>query len=52
MAYKRFPRFANDGIALPDEVLRDIYYRNAERMFGIKVRGWRPEGKFSYEKPA
>jgi predicted TIM-barrel fold metal-dependent hydrolase len=47
-----FVRFANDGISLPDEVLRDIYYRNAERMFGIKVRGWRPEGKFSYEKPA
>jgi len=43
-----FVRYANDGVALPDNVLRDIYYRNAERMFGIKVARWKPRGKFSY----
>jgi len=44
-----FVRYANDGIALPDKVLADIYYRNAERLFGVKARGWRPKGKFSYD---
>jgi predicted TIM-barrel fold metal-dependent hydrolase len=44
-----FVRYANDGVALPDAVLRDIYYRNTERMFGIKVPLRKPLPKFSYE---
>jgi len=44
-----FARFANDGVALPDEVLKAIYYGNAERLFGIKVSGWRPARGFSYQ---
>jgi hypothetical protein len=44
-----FTRYANDGVALPDEVLAKIYYKNAEKMFGIKVEGWKPAGEFSYE---
>ena len=44
-----FPRYANDGVDLPDSVLRKIYYKNAEKLFGIKVAGWRPPKGFSYE---
>jgi hypothetical protein len=44
-----FTRYANDGVALPDPILRKIYYENAERLFGIKVKDWKPDGEFSYE---
>jgi len=37
-----FPRYAHDGVNLPDEVLRKIYYKNAEKLFGIKVEDWKP----------
>jgi predicted TIM-barrel fold metal-dependent hydrolase len=37
-----FPRYAHDGANLPEEVLEKIYYKNAERLFGIKVEGWKP----------
>ena len=46
-----FVRFANDGVNLPEPVLKNIYYRNAERMFGIKVAGWRPAKGFTYAIP-
>ncbi len=48
---KGFPRYANDGINLPDAVLKKIYYRNAEKMFGIKVAGWKPKKGFTYKTP-
>jgi len=32
-----FPRYSHDGVDLPNEVLEKIYYRNAQRIFGIKV---------------
>ena len=37
-----FPRYAHDGVALPEEVLKKLYYKNAEKLFGIKVEGWTP----------
>jgi predicted TIM-barrel fold metal-dependent hydrolase len=37
-----FPRYAHDGVALPDEVLAKLYYKNAEKLFGLKVEGWQP----------
>ncbi len=37
-----FTRYAHDGVKLPDDVLRKIYYENAERLFGIKVSDWKP----------
>jgi predicted TIM-barrel fold metal-dependent hydrolase len=50
VGYKNgFVRYANDGVSLPDNVLRDIYYRNVERMFGVKVASWRPPTPFTYE---
>jgi predicted TIM-barrel fold metal-dependent hydrolase len=38
-----FTRYAHDGVALPNDVLEKIYYRNAERLFGLKVAEWKPE---------
>ena len=31
------PLYANDGVALPDGILEKIYYKNFERLFGIRV---------------
>jgi predicted TIM-barrel fold metal-dependent hydrolase len=48
-----FTRYAHDGVALPDDVLAKIYYRNAEKLFGIRVADWKPSEGFTYEvKPA
>ena len=44
-----FTRYANDGVALPDEVLRKIYYENFERLFDVKVSAWQPPAGFTYE---
>ncbi|MHC4714542.1 MAG: amidohydrolase family protein, partial [Planctomycetota bacterium] len=32
-----FPRYYHDGADLPDGVLEKVYFRNAERLFGINV---------------
>jgi len=31
------PLYANDGVALPDGILEKIYYKNSERLFGIRA---------------
>lgn len=36
-----YSRYVHDGVKLPEDVLRKIYYRNAERLFGIEVEGWK-----------
>ena len=43
-----FTRYAHDGVALSDSTLRKIYYKNAERLFGIKVEGWKPAKPVSF----
>jgi len=48
-----FTRYAHDGVALPDDILAKIYYKNAEKMFGIKVADWKPATPVSFAtKPA
>lgn len=37
-----YSRYVHDGVDLGDDVLRKIYYKNAERLFGIEVEGWQP----------
>jgi predicted TIM-barrel fold metal-dependent hydrolase len=37
-----YTRYAHDGANLPTDVLEKIYYKNAERLFGIEVEGWEP----------
>ncbi len=37
-----YTRYVHDGVNLPPEVLEKIYYKNAERLFGIEVEGWPP----------
>ncbi|MHC4714544.1 MAG: amidohydrolase family protein [Planctomycetota bacterium] len=37
-----FTRYANDGVNLPEEVLRKVYCENAERLFGLSVADWKP----------
>jgi len=49
---KGYTRYANDGVALPKDILEKIYYKNAERMFGIKVADWKPETPVSFETKA
>jgi len=44
-----FTRYAHDGVNLPDDILRKIYYQNAERLFGIKVADWKPAEGFTYK---
>jgi hypothetical protein len=44
-----YTRYAHDGVALPDEVLEKIYYKNAEKLFGISVAEWKPETPVSFE---
>jgi hypothetical protein len=47
-----FTRYAHDGVALPDDILQKIYYKNAERLFGIKVADWKPATPVSFETTA
>ena len=44
-----FTRYAHDGVALPNDVLEKIYYKNAERLFGLKVADWKPATPVSFE---
>jgi len=37
-----YSRYIHDGVKLPAGVLEKIYYKNAERLFGIEVEGWQP----------
>jgi hypothetical protein len=32
----------HDGVALPTEILEQVCYKNAERLFGASVEGWQP----------
>ena len=40
-----FTRYTHDGVDLPDDRLRKIYYENAERLFRLDVSGWQPPEK-------
>jgi predicted TIM-barrel fold metal-dependent hydrolase len=44
-----YTRYAHDGVALPDDILEKIYFKNAERLFGISVADWRPATPVSFE---
>jgi uncharacterized protein len=46
-----FTRYAHDGVALSDAILRKMYYRNAEKLFGLKVEGRKPPKGLSFETP-
>jgi len=45
-----WPRYAHDGVNLPKGVLEKLYYKNAERLFGIKVDVWKPPQKIDWSK--
>jgi len=46
-----FTRYAHDGVSLSDSILRKIYYRNAEKLFGVKVEGRKSPKGLSFETP-
>jgi predicted TIM-barrel fold metal-dependent hydrolase len=44
-----YTRYAHDGVALPDDVLQKIYFKNAEKLFKISVADWKPASPVSFE---
>jgi len=47
-----YTRYAHDGVGLPDDILEKIYFKNAEKLFGISVADWKPATPVSFETKA
>jgi hypothetical protein len=47
-----YTRYAHDGVNLPDSVLQKIYFKNAEKLFGITVADWKPSTPVNFQTVA
>jgi uncharacterized protein len=47
-----YTRYAYDGVALPNDILEKIYFKNAEKLFNIKVADWKPAVESTTAKAA
>jgi predicted TIM-barrel fold metal-dependent hydrolase len=47
-----FTRYAHDGVNLPDDILKKIYYENSDRLLGTSAASWTPPAPVSFETKA